>query len=648
MTAPLFCLPPAILALESGELKVFSGYGEPLQAEINLSDPYLPINAEQIQVRIPEQAAFERENLTRNDFLDQIQLSKIKEGDTLLVRLSSSKPLRVPTAKLLLEIDVDGKKTLRQYDLAPLAVVADTVYAQAETTLTNFAEKLPEYVAFGEDRPVRGTRRSDFFREERFLATGVPPEVSFFSEQPVLVKRSVRKAIAAQSKARVEPATSKAPTQLIAYKTNLDVRHYRQASAQKNRHVVKKPAVSAKPKATAPAKRVPKKASAPTKPVRNKALNSVKPATAATKAPVAQYYSVKPGDSTFKIASQEKFAGVTTEQMILALHQKNPEALAIENLDKLSIGQRLKLPTRHEALAVSHAQGKHFKRSYFAYKNSTTTQQPPVKAKGRTLRAKNKPVVSGTGVSASQARAAVKTVKKNAAANLTTSVQAGERLNSMAERLRNIQRLLNTEREQYDVLKSTMKEKNRLIFRKDAIIQNLQQENDQLSLAKLVTDADEPVPNYKLPPADVANALLAPDSGITEQATPAAQQQTKPVIKQQSAPVKPEAASVERDQVSNTTVDKHYTVKAGDSLFKIAERAKFSGVTVEQVILALHNKNPAALPVEKLDHLYVGQRFVLPTKPEVLALSVAQGKAFMRLYFQHRAALAQQQKVLPG
>ncbi|WP_447895821.1 FimV/HubP family polar landmark protein [Vreelandella sp. GE22] len=72
--------------------------------------------------------------------------------------------------------------------------------------------------------------------------------------------------------------------------------------------------------------------------------------------PDATHTTVQPGDTLWDIALRTRAPGVDVQQMIAALAEANPAAFAGESIDSLRVGQRLRLPSREEALGRSPQQ----------------------------------------------------------------------------------------------------------------------------------------------------------------------------------------------------------------------------------------------------------------------------------------------------
>src|SRR5512137_672734 len=64
-------------------------------------------------------------------------------------------------------------------------------------------------------------------------------------------------------------------------------------------------------------------------------------------------YTVKAGDTLGRIASQNRPAGVSLDQMLVAMFRQNPEAFAGSNMNRLKAGAKLSLPSASDAAAIT-------------------------------------------------------------------------------------------------------------------------------------------------------------------------------------------------------------------------------------------------------------------------------------------------------
>jgi pilus assembly protein FimV len=64
-------------------------------------------------------------------------------------------------------------------------------------------------------------------------------------------------------------------------------------------------------------------------------------------------YTVKAGDTLGRIASQNRPAGVSLDQMLVAMFRQNPDAFVGSNMNRLKAGAKLNLPTAADAAVVT-------------------------------------------------------------------------------------------------------------------------------------------------------------------------------------------------------------------------------------------------------------------------------------------------------
>ncbi len=103
--------------------------------------------------------------------------------------------------------------------------------------------------------------------------------------------------------------------------------------------------------APVPARPAPAASTPSTAPVAPPAAPAPSPRPAAP-APEGSY-TVKAGDTLGRIASQNRLAGVSLDQMLVAMFRQNPEAFAGSNMNRLKAGAKLNIPTASDAAAVT-------------------------------------------------------------------------------------------------------------------------------------------------------------------------------------------------------------------------------------------------------------------------------------------------------
>ena len=127
-------MPFAAQAAGLGQINVYSGLGQPLRAEIQVS-----ATAEELQTlnaRIASADAFRQANLTYGSAVSAIRVSVDTRGGRPVLRLTSDRPVNDPFVDLLVELDWGAGRLVREYtflldpvDIAaprPLAASVDT------------------------------------------------------------------------------------------------------------------------------------------------------------------------------------------------------------------------------------------------------------------------------------------------------------------------------------------------------------------------------------------------------------------------------------------------------------------------------------------------------------------------------------------
>ena len=81
-----------------------------------------------------------------------------------------------------------------------------------------------------------------------------------------------------------------------------------------------------------------------------KPLEKNKPADLSSKS-----ITVKPADTIYKIARENKIPGITTEQMVVGIFNLNELAFTNKNINGLEVGQKIALPTKDDFTNLTHA-----------------------------------------------------------------------------------------------------------------------------------------------------------------------------------------------------------------------------------------------------------------------------------------------------
>ncbi|MBL8464092.1 MAG: pilus assembly protein [Thauera sp.] len=106
-------LPLSVQAAGLGQINVFSGLGQPLRAEIQISATAQELQS--LSARIASAEAFRRANLSYGSAVNAIRVSVDTRASRPVVRLTSDRPVNDPFVDLLVELDWAGGNLVREY-----------------------------------------------------------------------------------------------------------------------------------------------------------------------------------------------------------------------------------------------------------------------------------------------------------------------------------------------------------------------------------------------------------------------------------------------------------------------------------------------------------------------------------------------------
>jgi pilus assembly protein FimV len=152
-------LPLSLQAAGLGQINVFSGLGQPLRAEIQISASAQELQS--LSARIASADAFRRANLSYGAAVSAIRVSVDTRAGRPVVRLSSDRPVNDPFVDLLVELDWSGGRLMREYTflLDPVDVAAPRPLAAAvDTPAAPVARRAAPAVAA--PRPAAAPRQS--------------------------------------------------------------------------------------------------------------------------------------------------------------------------------------------------------------------------------------------------------------------------------------------------------------------------------------------------------------------------------------------------------------------------------------------------------------------------------------------------------
>ena len=113
IAAAIAALPFGASAAGLGRLNVFSGLGQPLRAEVEVTGTAEELDSLSARLASPE--AFRRANIEYAPQLSALRLSIEKKGAGAVVKVASDRPFSEPFVDLLLELNWTGGRLMREY-----------------------------------------------------------------------------------------------------------------------------------------------------------------------------------------------------------------------------------------------------------------------------------------------------------------------------------------------------------------------------------------------------------------------------------------------------------------------------------------------------------------------------------------------------
>ncbi len=113
IAAAIAALPLGASAAGLGRLNVFSGLGQPLRAEVEVTGSAEELDSLSARLASPE--AFRRANIEYAPQLSALRLSIEKKGAGAVVKVASDRPFSEPFVDLLLELNWTGGRLMREY-----------------------------------------------------------------------------------------------------------------------------------------------------------------------------------------------------------------------------------------------------------------------------------------------------------------------------------------------------------------------------------------------------------------------------------------------------------------------------------------------------------------------------------------------------
>ncbi|HEY3301678.1 MAG TPA: FimV/HubP family polar landmark protein [Methylophilaceae bacterium] len=261
---PLVIVPQMSYAAGLGKLRVNSGLGEPLSAEIDVLSA-TTAELDSLEAKIASDSVYESQGIERPSLYNAIRVEVKKKSGGAVLKLSSAEAITEPFLDMLIQMDWGSGQLLREYNL-----LLDPPGYNKQKNVEAPIVKVPK---------------------EESLATKPEESVAVATEEsPKKTKKTNKKS----AKKVVEPKPQ-----------------------------AEKPAESSAPQAT------------------ESASNNT------------EGYTTKSGDSLSSIAKKSLQDGVNLDQYMVAMFRANQDAFNRQNMNRLKVGQIVKMPSADEAKAIA-------------------------------------------------------------------------------------------------------------------------------------------------------------------------------------------------------------------------------------------------------------------------------------------------------
>ena len=262
-------------------------------------------------------------------------------------------------------------------------------------------------------------------------------------------------------------------------------------------------------------------------------------ATAASSASSsAQDYAIKRGDTLNKIASDLKVDSVSLEQMLAGLYQANPDAFIGKNMNRLRVGQILRVPPAQELAAIEPAAARKQVKAHVAdwntyrQKLAQSTEAAPAAPEGGKQSASGAitSTVEDKAAPASPSQDVLKLSKgetsaaKNAGGAAGSASTTQDKLRALEEENVAKEKSLKEANSRVAALESNIKDMQRLLEIRNQTLADLQKQANK-SATGVPAPSSPTVPTTPVKPsvgsAPQVNTTPAPASGTPSAQTPA-------------------------------------------------------------------------------------------------------------------------------
>lgn len=292
-------------AMVLGPVRVNSALGEPLKAEVTITD-LTKDEVASLQVTMAAPADFGSRGLIYNSVLSSIRVSyEVTGSNTAVVRFTSSRPIQEPFIDLLMDVRWRAGNMQRSYTMLidpPRTILAPT------NTVTSTAPVATQVSVLSDSTPVTSAPTNRPANSSVSITTRHYDADGNVIGSEALGRDSVGGQAPASRTATAQTGTSQVSTV---------------PSGAQNTNV---------------------------QPTRTQGQSSQFPGTMTVK--------VSRGQTLGQIANATRPAGVTTEQMLVALYRANPSAFIHRNMNWVKAGATLVIPSDSEIASISVAEAR--------------------------------------------------------------------------------------------------------------------------------------------------------------------------------------------------------------------------------------------------------------------------------------------------
>ena len=292
-------IPTLTNALSLGDIESNSSLNQPFRGKINLHSTSAA-EAKTLRVRVASQAVFNRVGIDRPAFLNSIRFRTTVQNGKPVILVSSNQPINEPFLNFLLEVSWPNGQLLKEYTVLldpPVLMRPDTAVA------SNNAGVRAEPRAQG--RITRPAARAPQMTQQQRQAQ---------AQRQAQQQRQVQ----AQRRAQQQAARPRARTEAEIF-------------AETARRILAQQTQQPSARTARSARRV---------------------------ASVGRTYRVRRGDTLSRVAKRLGYRGVRSNQMMVALFEKNRTAFSKNNMNNLKSGVLLKRPSLQEAKVLTAKQSR--------------------------------------------------------------------------------------------------------------------------------------------------------------------------------------------------------------------------------------------------------------------------------------------------